>query len=128
MASAGRMRPKTRSPGSLTTPSVSPVRTMTFSTTLVKRPKNAFQSPGTHQRTGCSEVAALAICPPVVGSTGLGGLPRRGQGLEEALGVRDPAEDAALRLDHRERGLLEIREVGGDAVLEHEAVVAAVVG
>ena len=41
--------------------------------------------------------------------------------------VAHPAEDAALRLDHRERRRLELREVGADAVLEHQAVVAAVV-
>src|SRR6266508_2735532 len=63
-ARAGRIRPKTMSPGSLTTPKLRPVSTMTLSTTLVKRPKNAFQSPGTHHRTGYSSVVALAICPP----------------------------------------------------------------
>jgi hypothetical protein len=32
---------------------------------LVKSPKKAFQSPGTHQWTGCSVLAGLAMCPPV---------------------------------------------------------------
>ena len=40
----------------------------------------------------------------------------------------DPAEDAALGLDHLEAHLVELGEVGGAAVAEHEAVVAAVVG
>jgi hypothetical protein len=52
IASAGRIRPNTMSFGSFTTPSTSPLSTMTFKATLVNSPKNAFQSPGTHQRTG----------------------------------------------------------------------------
>src|SRR5262249_13633654 len=192
MARAGRMRPNTMSPGILTTPRVRPVSTITLSTTLVKRPKKAFQSPGTHQRTGCSVVVTLAMCPPVssswdysptcgarggrVPSSG-GGVrscyvtsPRRhpagctcrkrvgptppehtpppdatrpvartaplnspvlaggGQHLEEVPGVRDPAEDASLRLDHGEGRVLELGEVRGDAVLQDEAVVTAIVG
>ncbi len=41
---------------------------------------------------------------------------------------RDPAEDAALRGDHRQADPLELGEVGADAVRQHEALVAAVVG
>src|SRR5262249_37671549 len=70
MARAGRIRPNTMSPGILTTPRVRPVSTITLSTTLVKRPKNAFQSPGTHQRTGCSVLVTLAMCPPVCALAG----------------------------------------------------------
>ena len=44
------------------------------------------------------------------------------------VGVRYPAEDAALRLDHLQAHRLELGEIGADAVLRHEAVVAAVVG
>src|SRR5690349_19320933 len=50
MPSAGRMRPNTVSAGSWTTPRQSPVSTITFSSTLVKRPKNPFRSPGTQSR------------------------------------------------------------------------------
>src|SRR5215470_1598494 len=218
MARAGRMRPNTMSPGILTTPKVRPVSTITLSTTLVKRPKKAFQSPGTHQRTGCSVVVTLGMCPPMCSSldysptcgarggrvpssgggvcsccvtrspesqpcglrTGRGGptppehtlpptppgrsyvrqpgmigrpraappygardgrirshvrhsgivcvLARGGQRLEEVPGMRDPAEDATLRLDHGEGRLLELGEVRGDAVLQDEAVVSAIVG
>src|SRR5215831_15389579 len=219
MARAGRMRPNTMSPGILTTPRVRPVSTITLSTTLVKRPKKAFQSPGTHQRTGCSAVVTLAIrvllcalawtihqraereaagsrrrgegcahaasparlnrspagcaedegvplrlstpLPPTppgrshVRQPGMIGRPRAarpygardgrirshvrhsgivcvlargGQRLEEVPGMRDPAEDATLRLDHGEGRLLELGEVRGDAVLQDEAVVSAIVG
>src|SRR5215475_1108265 len=47
--------------------------------------------------------------------------------LEEPPGIRHPAEDSALGLDHGEGGLLELGEVRGHAVLEDEAIVAAVV-
>src|SRR6266545_2583155 len=57
----------------------------------------------------------------VVGGTGRA--LERGQ---EARRVRDPAEDAALGLDHAEADLVELREVGPAAVAEDEAAVAAV--
>src|SRR5216683_8088891 len=41
--------------------------------------------------------------------------------------VRHPAEDRALRLDHRKAHLVEFREVGCAAVGEHDAAIAAVV-
>src|SRR2546428_91184 len=40
----------------------------------------------------------------------------------------NPAEDAALRFDHLERGGVKFREVGAHAVFRHEAVVAAIIG
>src|SRR6266852_4740587 len=63
MPRAGRMRPKTMSLGILTTPSDSPVRTMTLSATLVKKPKKAFQSPGTHSRTRYSPAVTDCMRP-----------------------------------------------------------------
>ena len=50
------------------------------------------------------------------------------RGGEERCRVGDPAEDAALGLDHLEADAVELREVGGAAVGEHDAAVAAVVG
>src|SRR6516165_8777578 len=61
MPRAGKIRPKTISFGSLTTPRQSPVSTITFSTTLVNRPKNPFQSPGTHQRIGAARTSCVVI-------------------------------------------------------------------
>ena len=128
MPSAGRMRPKTMSSGSLTTPSTSPVSTITFSRTLVNRPKKAFQSPGTH--SGGSARDRRAVAPLIMADvlpdrkTLSGGGRQRGQ---ERLGRRHPAEDAALRLDHLQRHLVELREIRGDAVRQHQAFVAAVV-
>ena len=43
---------------------------------------------------------------------------------QRALGVRHPAEDPALRLDHGQRGLLELREVGAHAIGQHHAFVS----
>ncbi len=40
----------------------------------------------------------------------------------------DPAENAALGLDHLQAHGVELRKVGSDAVFEHEAVVASVIG
>src|SRR6266478_5222679 len=64
MPRAGRMRPKTMSLGIFTTPRDSPVRTMTLSATLVKKPKKAFQSPGTHSRTRYSPAVPACMRPP----------------------------------------------------------------
>ena len=52
----------------------------------------------------------------------------RGEGRDDFVGVRNPAENAALRLDHPEAHFLKFRVVGADAILGNEAVVAAVVG
>src|SRR4051794_29197484 len=56
MPSAGRMRPNTVSAGGCTTPRHRPVSTMTWSRTLVNRPKKPFQSPGTHRRAAPASV------------------------------------------------------------------------
>src|SRR6266496_3801860 len=162
------------------TPSTSPLRTMTLSATLVKRPKKAFQSPGTHQRIrnswvllavamysstessrqSCRRLGGVRMsgarrdgqrgplpqsrsgmlggAPPHAGSVpavsrvahpvsggrrdGLGG--ERGKELRR---IADPAEDAALCLDHLQRHPLELWEVRCHAVREYQAVVAAIV-
>src|SRR5262245_15064290 len=56
------------------------------------------------------------------------GTNRPGERLQEVLRSRHPTEDAALSFDHLERGLVEAWEIGRDAILEHQAVVAAIVG
>src|SRR5262247_3619376 len=135
MPSAGRIRPNTTSSGRFTTPRQSPVRTITFRTTLVNSPKKPFQSPGTHHRTAA---VPLVMTPPFLETTrplSDHRQPARSrhlrlgfvQGFQEARRIAHPAEDPALRLDHRERGDLKLREVRADAILEHEAVVTAVV-
>jgi hypothetical protein len=97
------------------------VSTITFNSTFVNKPKKPFQSPGTHQRT--ARLPVRHVIPLFCFRPGLG----TGERLQKALRVADPAENAALGLDHLERGLLELREVRADAILEHQAVVAAVV-
>src|SRR5271166_1760497 len=101
------------SAGRLTTCRHSPVSTMTLRTTLVNRPKKPFQSPGTHQRGAAAAVFITSSSTMECGDDGLGG--------------GDPAEYAALRLDHAQPHLLKLREVRADAIGHHDAVVAAVV-
>src|SRR5580704_13136858 len=123
MPSAGSTRPKTISSGILTTPRQNPVRTMTLSATLVNRPKNPFQSPGTHQ-SGLYDVSAAAmliVSPPLC-------LQPRPQSGDDGPRPSNPAEDPALRLDHLQAHLLELRKVRADAILEHEAVETPVIG
>ena len=62
-------------------------------------------------------------CPPQTAAS----LARRLQRRERGRRIRHPAEDRALRLDHREAHLVEFRKVGGAAVGEHDAAIAAVV-
>src|SRR5271163_1597328 len=98
------MRPNTMPSGSLTTPRQRPVSTITFNATLVNRPKNAFQSPGT-QKLG--RVLAVSVADMGASSIECGEQRRR---------VGDPAEDAALRGDHGQRGVVKLGEIGSDAV------------
>jgi hypothetical protein len=49
-------------------------------------------------------------------------------GGEVVRGLGGPAEDAALRGDHRQAHPVELGEVRADAVGQHQALVAAVVG
>ena len=56
------------------------------------------------------------------------GSPVQAECGEQRRGRRDPAEDAALRLDHRDPRGVEFGEVGASAVLQHETVEAAIVG
>src|ERR1700730_4176703 len=104
------------SAGRLTTCRHSPVSTMTLRTTLVNSPKKPFQSPGTHQRGGAAEVI-------IEFSSGSG---CRECG-DDRFGGCDPAEDAALRLDHAQSHLLKLREIRADAIGYDDAFVAAVV-
>src|SRR5579863_2641296 len=114
MPSAGRTRPNTMPSGSFTTPRHRPVSTITFSATLVNSPKNPFQSPGTHHDGNVVRASLIAFSCSC-------------QCIEQRGRRRDPAEDAALRLDHRNPGLLELGEIGAGAVLQHKAVKATVV-
>src|SRR5215472_12404634 len=116
MPSAGSTRPNTMSSGSFTTPRQRPVSTITLSATLVKRPKKPFQSPATHQ------VGDVAVRAPLIAFS------CSCKGCQQRRGGRDPAEDAALRLDHRDAGSVEFGEVRAGAVFQHQAVEAAVVG
>src|SRR4051812_26574209 len=113
---AGRMRPNTSASGIFSTKRRSAVNVSRLTRMLVPKPKKAFQSPGTQS-------LGLAVAFMVVGcveSFWARGALRHGR--KDFCGVRDPAEDAALRLDHLQAHLLELREVGAHAIGRHEAV------
>src|SRR5215469_8139333 len=90
---------------------------MTLRTTLVNRPKKPFQSPGTHQRG-----AAAAV---FITSSSTSGCLERG---DDGRGRGDPAEDAALGLDHAQPHFLRLWEIGADAIGNDDTVVATVIG
>src|ERR1700733_5391107 len=107
------MRPNTSSSGILSTKRNRPVNTSMLTRMLVPKPKNAFQSPGTQNfKVGAmvADFMGAPLCRKVA------------QRLDQRLGAADPAEDAALRLDHPEAVILEPRKVAADAILEHQAV------
>src|ERR1700757_5192116 len=52
----------------------------------------------------------------------------RRQYIEQRWRGRDPTEYSALRLDHREPGLVEFREVRGAAIRQYDAAEAAIIG
>src|SRR5216683_6757420 len=130
---AGRMRPNTSSSGIFSTKRSSPVSTSMLTRMLVPKPKNAFQSPGTH---------SLGVVLAVVTAMSLSFWLTADAGSMQMLAPRSasadcrddigraphPAENAALCLDHFQAHVLEFEEVGTHAILGHEAVVAAVVG
>src|SRR5260370_15259554 len=124
---AGRMRPNTSSSGMLSTKRSRPVSTSTLTRMLVPKPKNAFQSPGT-QSFGLKSAVVTAMSL----SSGSMQVPAPRSALADRrddIGrASHPAENAALRLDHFQAHVLEFGKVGADAILGHEAVVAAVVG
>src|SRR5690242_18091906 len=104
MPSAGRIAWNTSRSLSLTTKRHSEVSVRTLTSTLTPKPKNALVSPRTHQGTRNAVFAAMPSRPLQ------SGLKCR----DERRGLGDPAEDAALRGDHPQAGLLELREVGAD--------------
>src|SRR3984885_3091541 len=115
------MRPNTSSSGILSTKRSRPVNTSMLTRMLVPKPKNAFQSPGTQSfgpRVAGLGVMLVSLCDRVRSSSSRAGA--RGQFAqrrEQGFGMSDPAEDAALGLDHPEAEFLEFREVGADAIL-----------
>src|SRR5664279_485964 len=136
MPSAGKMREKTISGGSLTTPKLKPESTMTLSRTLVNRPKKPFQSPGTHGFTrpidGTTAVSTEAEMSSVSIMTRT---PSDGhlfasvlQRPDDVGTIADPAENAALRGDHPQTHLVKLRKIRTRAVAQHQTLEAAIVG
>src|ERR1700761_5636420 len=115
------MRPNTSSSGILSTKRNRPVSTSMLTRMLVPKPKKAFQSPGT-QSLGLNVDVIDRLPSSTLAASTLANC------LNDGGRAGDPAEDAALRLDHFQSHLLELGEVRADAILQHEAVVAAVVG
>src|ERR1700745_2815094 len=95
------MRPNTSEAGIFSTNRNSPVSTSILTRILVPKPKKAFQSPGVHKTGLKSDLPAvpvmlvLIVMPPLLLllKSPVKCLQYRGR-------VGDPAEDAALGLDH----------------------------
>ncbi len=120
------MRPNTRSSGIFSTKRSSAVSVSMLTRMLVPKPKNAFQSPLRPQ--GWFECRRLSHDFPLCLKPSFARVGRARERRQHCFRIRYPAEDAALRLDHLQAHLVEFREIGGAAVAEHDAAVAAVVG
>src|SRR5947209_8764451 len=118
------MRPNTIASGIFSTKRNRPVSTSMLTRMLVPKPKKAFQSPGVQNFGGCLLVMAIVMTrsPQLIAHKLQR---RRPQRRERAGRVRHPAEDGALRLDHRQAHLMELRKIRGAAVGEHDAAIAA---
>ena len=119
------MRPNTMASGILSTKRNRPVSTSMLTRMLVPKPKKAFQSPGVHSFG--SNGFALLMDPPDQALRCVSPLLARVSAASAFLRIRNPAEDAALRLDHFQAHVVEFRKIGCAAVGEHDAAVAAVV-
>src|SRR5581483_7884158 len=122
--SAGRMRPNTRLSGIFKTKRSRPVSTSMLTRMLVPKPKNAFQSPDVHSAGLNSDLPAVPV--DVLMRIPLCG--RNLHRLQYCGGVRDPAEDAALGLDHLQAHLVKLGEVRRAAIRDDDAAIAAVIG
>src|SRR6202035_360602 len=109
-----------------------PVSTSMLTRMLVPKPKKAFQSPGVH-KIGRKPVVDVVV---VIARSLAGGSGRKWRRaviacsrdrIEQRLRCGNRTENAALRLDHGEAGLVEFREIGGATVRQHDASEAAVV-
>src|SRR3954467_6765283 len=118
------MRPNTSESGIFSTKRNRPVSTSMLTRMLVPKPKNAFQSPDVHNAGLNSDLPAVPVNVPMT-------LPLCGRNLhrlQDRGRVRDPAEDAALGLDHLQAHLVKFGEVGCAAVGDDDAAIAAVIG
>src|SRR5882672_5030011 len=124
------MRPNTIPSGIFSTKRSRPVSTSILTRMLVPKPKKAFQSPGVHKVGLKLVVVALLIDgSPIMSSVASRRLFARARERgERVLGIRNPAEDAALGLDHLQAHLVEFGKIGGAAIGQHDAAIAAVIG
>src|SRR5260370_4431674 len=108
-----------------------PVSVSTLTRMLVPKPKKAFQSPGTTSFALLSAIiAACTISTPSERDCRRHADPtgRLRDCLDQRRRLADPAENATLGLDHPQPDGMKFREVGAAAILQHEAVIAAVIG
>src|SRR5262244_870640 len=109
------MRPKTSESGIFSTKRNKPVSTSMLTRMLVPKPKKAFQSPGV-QSLGSNLGVAVAVAVVMDRSPSrTNPRPARLEGGQHSRRVGDPAEDAALRLDHAQGDLVELGEIRGAA-------------
>ena len=106
------MRPNTSASGIFSTKRNSPVSTSMLTRMLVPKPKNAFQSPGV-QIAGLNSPllshVVLIVTPPL---RIVWKCPVASAVDDIAPELRNPAENAALRLDHPQAHLVEFGKVG----------------
>src|SRR5664279_3370655 len=152
--SAGRTVPSTLVAGICTTKMSSEVRVGTLNRMLKPSPKNALVSPRVHHGILSEssdvedlnpvrfmglllcgavrvwgEMPAAVIPAAVMRECGDSAAQHRlTQCLQQGRGIGDPPEDPPLGRNHFQADALELREIGADAIGEHERVIAAVVG
>ena len=124
------MRPNTSESGIFSTKRNSPVSTSMLTRMLVPKPNSAFQSPGVHNAGLKVDVPAVPVVLVLIIIPLL--LPFLESPVKApcstAAEFGDPAENAALGLDHLQAHLVEFGKVGCAAVRQHHAAIAAVVG
>src|ERR1700722_9973943 len=137
---AGKMRLNTRSAGICSTKRRRPVSVSRLTRMLVPKPKNAFQSPGTHSFTLFVLDMTVLLNKETSSNWSLRRAPRKrrlrlcalaphcAQGSQNSHRIRHPAEDTALSRDHPQADFMEQGEIGSTAIGRDNAAIAAIVG
>src|SRR4051794_30321397 len=135
MPSAGRIVPVTFPAVRCTTVVARMVIVNTLTSRLMNKPEKALSSLGRHQGifAGPSPRNDVFMLPSDMSRSPASSDDARfdssaGQRRQQLRRMRHPTEDSALRADHLQGHTVKLGKVGSDAVFEHEAFEAAVVG
>src|SRR6266704_44458 len=110
------MRPNTSSSGIFSTKRNRPVSTSMLTRMLWPKPKKAFQSPGTHSFGLVLSVVTAMSLSLVASYSNETSRSAPADRRDDVARLADPAENAALGLDHFQAHLLELEEIGADAI------------